>query len=104
MRFTIKREEFLKGLNIASRAVGSKVAIAVLNNFKLDLTETGLLIFIGKISVCGELIRTIFHQAFLKNLAGKHPQNTGWQGSFSLSHPDWPGVLSPQPRIRCCLP
>ena len=44
MRFTIKREEFLKGLNIASRAVGSKVAIAVLTNFKLDLTETGLYI------------------------------------------------------------
>ena len=35
MRFTIKREEFLKGLNIASRAISSKNAKAVLENFKL---------------------------------------------------------------------
>ena len=33
MRFTIKREEFLKGLNIASRAISSKNAKAVLENF-----------------------------------------------------------------------
>ena len=42
MRFTIKREEFLKGLNICSRAVASKTAIAVLANIKLDLNEEGL--------------------------------------------------------------
>ena len=42
MRFTIKREEFLKALNIASRAVGSKVALAILTNFKIDLDEKGL--------------------------------------------------------------
>ena len=42
MKFTISREDFLKGLNIASRAVASKSAIPVLNNFKIDLDETGL--------------------------------------------------------------
>ncbi len=44
MRFTIKREEFLKGLAIASRAVASKVAVAVLANLKVDLNENGLFI------------------------------------------------------------
>jgi len=44
MRFTIKRDEFLKGLNIASRAVASKVAVAVLANLKLELDANGLFI------------------------------------------------------------
>ena len=44
MRFTIKREEFLKGLLIANRAVASKVASPVLSNFKLELLDTGLFI------------------------------------------------------------
>lgn len=44
MRLTIKREEFLKGLAIASRAVASKVAVAVLANLKVDLNENGLFI------------------------------------------------------------
>ena len=44
MRFTIKREEFLKGLTIASRAISSKNAKAVLENFKLDLDDRGLFI------------------------------------------------------------
>ena len=44
MRFTIKREEFLKGLNVASRAISSKNAKAVLENFKLDLDDRGLFI------------------------------------------------------------
>ena len=44
MRFTIKREEFLKGLNVAARAVSSKNAKAVLENFKLELNEKGLFI------------------------------------------------------------
>lgn len=44
MKFTIKRDEFLKGLNIASRAVASKVAVAVLANFKIELNEEGLFI------------------------------------------------------------
>ena len=44
MRFTIKREEFLKGLTIASRAVASKVAVAVLANLKIELNENGLFI------------------------------------------------------------
>ena len=34
MKFTIKREELLKALNIASRAVSSKVAVPVLKNLK----------------------------------------------------------------------
>lgn len=44
MKFTIVREEFLKGLNTASRAVASKNAIAILNNLKIELDETGLYI------------------------------------------------------------
>lgn len=44
MRFTINREEFLKGLMIANRAVGNKVANAVLTNLKIELDENGLFI------------------------------------------------------------
>ncbi len=44
MRFTIRRDELLKGLTIASRAVASKVAVAVLANLKLELNENGLYI------------------------------------------------------------
>ena len=44
MRFTIKREEFLKGLTIASRAVANKVAVPVLANLKVELNENGLFI------------------------------------------------------------
>lgn len=44
MRFTIKREELLKGLNIAGRAISSKAAIPLLKNFKLELDEKGLCI------------------------------------------------------------
>ena len=44
MRFTIKREEFLKGLNIVSRAVSNKVVVAVLANLKIELDERGLFI------------------------------------------------------------
>jgi DNA polymerase-3 subunit beta len=44
MRFTIKREELLKGLTIASRAVASKVAVAVLANLKIELNDKGLFI------------------------------------------------------------
>ena len=43
MRFVIKRDEFLKSLLIAGRAVNSKnSAVPVLANFKLDLDEKGL--------------------------------------------------------------
>ncbi len=44
MRLTIKREELLKGLTTASKAVSSKSASPVLSNVKLDLTESGLFI------------------------------------------------------------
>lgn len=44
MRFTIKREELLKGLSVAARAVASKVAVAVLANLKIELNENGLFI------------------------------------------------------------
>lgn len=44
MRFTIKREEFLKGLSIANRAVASKAAVPVLLNLKIELNENGLFI------------------------------------------------------------
>ena len=42
MRFTIKREEFLKGLSTASRAVANKTPVVVLTNLKLELDENGL--------------------------------------------------------------
>ena len=43
MRFVIKRDEFLKGLLIAGRAVNSKnSAVPVLANLKLELDERGL--------------------------------------------------------------
>jgi DNA polymerase-3 subunit beta len=44
MRFTIKREELLKALNIASRGIASKTPVPVLSNYKLELTEDGLYI------------------------------------------------------------
>ena len=44
MRFTIKREEFLKGLTIAGRAVANKAAVPVLLNLKIELNENGLFI------------------------------------------------------------
>lgn len=44
MRFTIKREEFLKALNIATKAISSKIAVPVLENFKFELTDRGLFI------------------------------------------------------------
>lgn len=44
MRFTIKREELLKALSIASRAITGKTPIAVLSNFKFELNEDGLFI------------------------------------------------------------
>ena len=44
MRFTIKREELLKGLNIANRAISSKIAMPVLENLKFELTDRGLFI------------------------------------------------------------
>ncbi len=42
MRFTINREAFLKGLNIASKAISTKSPIPVMMNFKLALTVEGL--------------------------------------------------------------
>ena len=44
MRLTIKREEFLKGLLTASRAVANKIAVPVLSNLKLELLDSGLFI------------------------------------------------------------
>ena len=45
MRFVIKRDEFLKGLLIAGRAVNSKSsAVPVLANLKLELNDKGLFI------------------------------------------------------------
>ena len=45
MRFVIKRDEFLKALLIAGRAVNSKnSAVPVLANFKFDLNDQGLAI------------------------------------------------------------
>lgn len=44
MRFTIIREEFLKGLSIAARAVNISNPISVLRNLKLELNEEGLFI------------------------------------------------------------
>ncbi len=44
MRLTIKREELLKGLNVALRAISSKSANPVLTNLKFELTSDGLYI------------------------------------------------------------
>lgn len=44
MRFTINREEFLKGLSIAGRAISSRIPLAILANLKLELNEEGLYI------------------------------------------------------------
>jgi len=44
MRFTINREEFLKGLTTSSRAINSKNPIAALTNLKIELNENGLFI------------------------------------------------------------
>ena len=44
MKFTIKRDEFLKGLNVAGKAIGSKSPIPVMMNLKLTLTVEGLFI------------------------------------------------------------
>ena len=42
MRFTIDKEQFLKSLNAASKAVPSKSASPYLTNLKLELNEKGL--------------------------------------------------------------
>jgi DNA polymerase III subunit beta len=42
MRFTIDREQFLKGLNIAGHAISNKSANPILLNLKLELTQRGL--------------------------------------------------------------
>ncbi|MBO4667630.1 MAG: DNA polymerase III subunit beta, partial [Bacilli bacterium] len=43
MRFIVRRDEFLKALLVAGRAVNSKSsAVPVLSNLKLELTEKGL--------------------------------------------------------------
>ena len=44
MRFTIKREEFLKGLNIAGRAVSGKSIMPILENLHIELIDKGLFI------------------------------------------------------------
>lgn len=42
MKFTINRDAFLKGLNIASKAISAKSPIPVMMNFKLTLSIEGL--------------------------------------------------------------
>ncbi len=42
MRFTIQKEQFLKGLLIAGHAIGSKSVTPTLLNFKLEMTNRGL--------------------------------------------------------------
>jgi len=42
MRFTIKREELVKSVNIAFRAISNKVSYPVLENLKFDLDSNGL--------------------------------------------------------------
>ncbi|MFA5421367.1 MAG: DNA polymerase III subunit beta [Bacilli bacterium] len=47
MRLTINREQLLKGLTIAAKAIGSKVPVPLLMNLKLVLNEKGLTIIGG---------------------------------------------------------
>ena len=42
MKFKINREQFLKGLSIASRPTQAKSPIPILGNILLSLDETGL--------------------------------------------------------------
>lgn len=44
MRFTIDREQFLKGLNVSGKAISPKSPIPVLSNIKLDMTDSGLVV------------------------------------------------------------
>lgn len=44
MKLTIVRDEFLKGLNIASRSIAAKSAMPILNNLKIELNDIGLFI------------------------------------------------------------
>ena len=45
MRFTILREEFLKGLSTSNRAVGGKASpVASLVNLKIELNDYSLLV------------------------------------------------------------
>ena len=44
MRFTIKREEFLKGLTTAGRAISGKSVMPILENLHIELTDRGLFI------------------------------------------------------------
>ena len=44
MKFTVNREELLKALNIASKAIAIKTPIPVLSNFKLVIDDKGLTI------------------------------------------------------------
>jgi len=47
MRLTINREQLLKGLTIAAKAIGSKVPVPLLMNLKLILNEKGLTVIGG---------------------------------------------------------
>ena len=42
MRFTIDKEQFLKGLAMVSKAIPQKIELPILSNVKMDLTEKGL--------------------------------------------------------------
>ena len=42
MRFTIEKEQFLKGLTIVSKAIPQKIELPILANVKINLTEKGL--------------------------------------------------------------
>ena len=42
MKFTINRDQFLKGLTIAAKAIGSKSPIPVMSNVKIDMIDNGL--------------------------------------------------------------
>ena len=44
MRFTIKREEFLKGLSTAGRAISGKTVMPILENLHIELIDKGLFI------------------------------------------------------------
>lgn len=44
MRFKVQRDELLKALNTTYHAIGAKSPMPVLNNFKLEMGDTGLLV------------------------------------------------------------
>lgn len=69
MRFTIDREQLLKGLTLVSKAVPPKAELPILQNVKLSLTEKGLEILgsDNNISICTIVPYMIGEKEIIRN-------------------------------------